>query len=198
MLAKMFANGVFILVAAMLSLRLVVEWWLGVPIAGSLLLFLSGACIYALVVAALGILLGTIATTMGQFGLLAIPVIIVTQLLSGSNTSMPGLAPVFHTDNQPDAAFRQLRPGRAVPRRGFLDGLAAHAGDARDRQRLFYHCVKSFPNCHFRELSAYRFGRRPSSVGPGSTWLAVPSALPRCRVHPVFPGASRFRLPWCR
>jgi ABC-2 type transport system permease protein len=89
MLAKMFANGVFILVAAMLSLRLVVEWWLGVPIAGSLLLFLSGACIYALVVAALGILLGTIATTMGQFGLLAIPVIIVTQLLSGSNTSMP-------------------------------------------------------------------------------------------------------------
>ena len=91
MLAKMLANGIFILVAAMLSLRLVVEWWLGVPIAGSLLLFLSGACIYCLVVAALGILLGTIATTMGQFGLLAIPVIIVTQLLSGSNTPMESM-----------------------------------------------------------------------------------------------------------
>ena len=57
-----------------------------------MLLFLFGAAIYALVVAALGIMLGTLATTMGQFGLLAMPVLIVTQLLSGSSTpieSMP-------------------------------------------------------------------------------------------------------------
>src|ERR1700678_573051 len=51
-------------------------------------LVMLGAAIYALVVAALGILLGTLATTMGQFGLLAMPVLIVTQLLSGSSTPM--------------------------------------------------------------------------------------------------------------
>ena len=61
------------------------------PIAGSLLLFLLGAALYALVVAALGILLGTLATTMGQFGLLAMPVLIVTQLLSGSSTPMESM-----------------------------------------------------------------------------------------------------------
>jgi ABC-2 type transport system permease protein len=91
MLAKILANGLVILVAAMLSLRFVVEWWLGVPVAGSPLLFLGGACIYALVVAALGILLGTLSTTMGQFGLLAMPVLMVTQLLSGSSTPMESM-----------------------------------------------------------------------------------------------------------
>ena len=42
-------------------------------------------------VAALGILLGTLATTMGQFGLLAMPVLMVTQLLSGSSTPMESM-----------------------------------------------------------------------------------------------------------
>jgi ABC-2 type transport system permease protein len=88
MLAKMIANGLVILVAAMLSLQFVVHWWIGSPINGSILL---GTAIYALVVAALGILLGALATTMGQFGLLAIPVLIVTQLLSGSSTPMESM-----------------------------------------------------------------------------------------------------------
>ncbi len=91
MLAKMIANGLVILVAAMLSLQFVVHWWIGSPINGSLLLFLLGAGIYALVVAALGIMLGTLATTMGQFGLLAMPVLMVTQLLSGSSTPMESM-----------------------------------------------------------------------------------------------------------
>ncbi len=91
MLAKMLANGLVILVAAMLSLQLVVHWWIGSPIVGSRLLFLLGAAEYALVVAALGILLGTLATTMGQFGLLAMPVLMVTQLLSGSSTPMESM-----------------------------------------------------------------------------------------------------------
>ena len=61
------------------------SWWIGSPIHGSLLLFLFGAAIYALVAAALGIMLGTLATTMGQFDLLAMPVLVVTQSLSGSS-----------------------------------------------------------------------------------------------------------------
>lgn len=91
MLAKMTANALVILVAAVASLVLVVEWTLGVPIAGSLLLFVLGTAVYAFAVAALGILLGTLATTMGQFGLLAIPVFVVTQLLSGATTPMESM-----------------------------------------------------------------------------------------------------------
>src|SRR5208337_3165334 len=91
MLAKMIANGLVILVAAMLSLQFVVHRWIGSPINGSLLVFLLGAAIYALVVAALGILLGRLATTMEQFGLLAMPVLMVMQLPSGSSTPMESM-----------------------------------------------------------------------------------------------------------
>jgi len=91
MLAKMFANALVILVAAMLSLQFVVHWWIGAPIAGSILLFLFGAALYATVVAALGILLGTLSTTMGQFGLLAMPILAATQLLSGGSTPMESM-----------------------------------------------------------------------------------------------------------
>jgi ABC-2 type transport system permease protein len=91
MLAKMLANGLFILVAVVLSLQFVVHMWVGAPIEGSLVLFLLGAGVYSLAVAALGILLGTLATNMGQFGLLAIPVLMITQLLSGSSTPMESM-----------------------------------------------------------------------------------------------------------
>jgi ABC-2 type transport system permease protein len=69
----------------------VVQWWLQVPIAGSTLLFLGGSCFYFFTVAALGILLGTIAAMMGQFGLLAIPVLLVMMLLSGGTTPMESM-----------------------------------------------------------------------------------------------------------
>jgi ABC-2 type transport system permease protein len=91
MLSKVLANGLVILVAAGLSLVVVVQWWLNVPVAGSLTLFLAGAAIYALAIAALGILLGTLATTMGQLGLLAIPILVVMNLLSGSSTPMESM-----------------------------------------------------------------------------------------------------------
>ena len=91
MLSKMLANGIVILLAAGLSLLLVVQWWLKVPIAGSILLFLGGSAFYVFTVAALGILLGTVAATMGQFGLLAIPVLLVMMLLSGGTTPMESM-----------------------------------------------------------------------------------------------------------
>jgi ABC-2 type transport system permease protein len=91
MLSKIVANGLVILIAAGLSLSLVVQWLLKVPIAGSLTLFLAGATLYTLTVAALGILLGTIATTMGQFALLAAPVLLIMQLLSGGATPMESM-----------------------------------------------------------------------------------------------------------
>ena len=91
MLSKILANGMVILLATALSLAFVVEWWLQVPVAGSRLLFLAGACFYVFTVAALGIALGTVASTMGQFGLLSIPVLLVMMLLSGSTTPMESM-----------------------------------------------------------------------------------------------------------
>ena len=91
MLSKILANGIVIVLATAISLWLVVEWWLQVPVAGSRLLFLGGACVYVFTVAALGIALGTIASTMAQFGLLSIPVLLVMMLLSGSTTPMESM-----------------------------------------------------------------------------------------------------------
>jgi ABC-2 type transport system permease protein len=91
MLAKILANGIVIVASAALSLALVVEWWLQVPVSGSRLLFLGGACFYVFTVAALGIALGTVASTMAQFGLLSIPVLLVMVLLSGSTTPLESM-----------------------------------------------------------------------------------------------------------
>ena len=91
MLSKILANGIVIVLATAISLSLVVEWWLQVPVAGSRLLFLGGACFYVFTVAALGIALGTVAATMAQFGLLSIPVLMVMMLLSGSTTPMESM-----------------------------------------------------------------------------------------------------------
>ncbi|MDQ0559272.1 ABC-2 type transport system permease protein [Rhizobium mesoamericanum] len=90
-LSKIIANGIVIVVAAGISLIIVVQWLLGVPIAGSLLLFLFGTAVYTLSIASLGILLGTFATSMGQFGLLAIPTLVVLMLLSGGMTPMESM-----------------------------------------------------------------------------------------------------------
>ncbi len=97
MLSKILANGIVIVVSAALSLLLVVEWWLQVPVTGSRLLFLGGACFYVFTVAALGIALGTVASTMAQFGLLSIPVLLVMMLLSGSSTPLESM-PVWLKD----------------------------------------------------------------------------------------------------
>jgi ABC-2 type transport system permease protein len=91
MLSKMLANGTLVIIAAALSLKLVVQWMLQVPVAGSTPLFLFGSCFYVFTVAALGILLGTVASTMGQLGLLSIPVLLVMMLLSGGTTPLESM-----------------------------------------------------------------------------------------------------------
>jgi ABC-2 type transport system permease protein len=94
MFAKIWANGLVVVVAAMASLFLVVKWAIGVPISGSIPLFISGLCIYLFSVTALGIMLATLVRSMPQFGLLAFPVFIIMNLLSGGNTPLESM-PVF-------------------------------------------------------------------------------------------------------
>jgi len=91
MLAKIWANGLAIIVGAIASLWLVVQGILGVPIAGSISLFIAGTVVYLVSVTGLGILLATFTTSMSQFGLLALPVLVVMNLLSGSTTPMESI-----------------------------------------------------------------------------------------------------------
>jgi ABC-2 type transport system permease protein len=83
MLAKTWANGLVIVAAAVLSLYLVVEGVLSVTIVGSVPLFVLGAAVFLFAMCSLGIALSTVAPTMPQFGLLAIPFFVVMNLLSG-------------------------------------------------------------------------------------------------------------------
>jgi ABC-2 type transport system permease protein len=97
MLSKIWANGLVVVLAALLSLVLVVRLVLQVPVAGSLGLFVVGASLYQFSVAALGILLATFTGSMAQFGLLVIPVLVAMNLLSGSTTPMESM-PVWLQD----------------------------------------------------------------------------------------------------
>ncbi len=85
-LAKVWANGLVILVATGLSLYLVVQAALRVPFAGSHLLWFAGVILYLFFATALGMFLGTISKSMAQFALLIILVVVVLQMLSGGST----------------------------------------------------------------------------------------------------------------
>jgi len=90
--AKILTNGLMILVVALLSLWLVVNRYLGVPIAGSVPFFALGTLIYLFSATSAGVYLATLAPSMPQFGLLAVPVYAIAYLLSGAATpveSMP-------------------------------------------------------------------------------------------------------------
>jgi ABC-2 type transport system permease protein len=85
-MAKVWANGLVILVATGASLLLVVQMVLKVPFAGSVTLWFVGVVLYLFFATALGIFLGTISRSMAQFALLIILVIIALMMLSGGST----------------------------------------------------------------------------------------------------------------
>ncbi|HEX5058068.1 MAG TPA: ABC transporter permease [Kofleriaceae bacterium] len=92
-MAKVWANGLVILIATGVSLLLVVQMVLKVPFAGSHLLWFVGVLLYLFFATALGMFLGTISRSMAQFALLIVLVVVVLQMLSGGSTpveSQPG------------------------------------------------------------------------------------------------------------
>ncbi|MDK4805566.1 MAG: ABC transporter permease [Novosphingobium aromaticivorans] len=89
--AKILANGLIILVVAMASLWFVVHGALGVPLAGSLLLFAGAMMLYLFSVTALGMWMATMAPSMPQFGLFAVPVYAIAYLLSGAATPLQSM-----------------------------------------------------------------------------------------------------------
>ena len=91
MLAKIWANALVILAAATLSVVVIVQGVLDVPLHGSVPLFLVGLATYLASLTAIGILLATVARSMPQFGLLSIPVFLVMYMLSGANTPLEAM-----------------------------------------------------------------------------------------------------------
>jgi ABC-2 type transport system permease protein len=92
MTSKVWSMGLVVLVASALSMRFVVQGWLGVPIQGSVPLFVCGAALHLFATTSLGIFLATFARTMPQFALLMIMVLLPLQMLDGGMTpreSMP-------------------------------------------------------------------------------------------------------------
>ena len=95
MMSKIIANGTVIMAAALASMWLVVHFYLGVPIKGSLLLYSVGMMLYLFCLASMGVMLATVAPSMAQFGLLMMPIYMVMMLFSGSaspRSNMPAAA----------------------------------------------------------------------------------------------------------
>ena len=95
MISKILANGVVIMISAMLSLWFVVHLSIGVPLNGSLLLYAVGLAVFLFAVSSLGIMIATLAPTMAQFGMLVLPVYIVINLFAGGSSprvNMPQVA----------------------------------------------------------------------------------------------------------
>ena len=90
-MSKIWANGLFIALAVGLSLLVVVRAILGVPIAGSIPLFMAGVVIYLFFATSIGIFLGTVASSMPQLGLLFMLVFLPMNMLSGSNTPLESM-----------------------------------------------------------------------------------------------------------
>jgi ABC-2 type transport system permease protein len=90
-MSKVWANSLVITLAAGLSLYFVVRLLLGVPIVGSVPLFMLGVAVYLFFTCAIGIFLGTVARTMPQLGLLFMLIFLPMNLLSGSNTPLESM-----------------------------------------------------------------------------------------------------------
>ena len=106
MLSKVWAMGLTVLCAALVSLTLVIRGALGVQLQGSVALFLVCIALHLFATTSMGIFMATIARSMPQFGLLLILTLVPLQMLSGGVTpreSMPealrylmSLAPTTH------------------------------------------------------------------------------------------------------
>jgi ABC-2 type transport system permease protein len=92
MTSKIWSMGLVVLVASAVSMAVIVQGFLAVPIQGSVALFLCGAALHLFATTSLGMFLATFARTMPQFALLLILVLLPLEVLSGGVTpreSMP-------------------------------------------------------------------------------------------------------------
>lgn len=116
--SKIWANGLVILVAIALSLAIVVRGLLGIPIRGSVPLFLCGAAVYLFFATSVGIFLGTVANSMPQLGLLFLLVYLPLAMLSGANTPLESMPPWLGTLMQVSPTTHFVSFAQAILYRG--------------------------------------------------------------------------------
>lgn len=116
--SKVWANGFVITAAAGLSLTIVVRTLLGVPIAGSVPLFLAGTALYLFFATAIGIFLGTVARSMPQLGLLFMFIALPMVVLSGSNTPLESMPRWLATIMQASPSTHFVSFAQAILYRG--------------------------------------------------------------------------------
>jgi len=105
-------------VAVAVSLYVVVRGVIGVPIAGSIPLFLVGVVIYLFFATAVGLFLGTVARSMPQMGLLMILVALPLNMLSGSNTPLESMPPFLRIVMQASPSTHFVSFAQAILYRG--------------------------------------------------------------------------------
>jgi ABC-2 type transport system permease protein len=116
--SKVWANGLVITAAAGLSLTIVVRTLLGVPISGSVPLFLAGTALYLFFATAIGIFLGTVARSMPQLGLLFMFIALPMVVLSGSNTPLESMPRWLATIMQASPSTHFVSFAQAILYRG--------------------------------------------------------------------------------
>ena len=151
MLAKIWANGVVIVSAAVPSLTVVVKWTLGVPLAGSLVLFAGGTALYLFSITSLSIMIATQVSSVPQFGLLALPTFSVLSLLSGSTTQMESMPEMLQKVMQVSPSTHFVAFAQAVLYRGpGLDAVWPHCAAITGLGLLFFFAALA----RFRQMVA--------------------------------------------
>ena len=117
-MSKIWANGLVITIAVGMSLYFVVRGLLGIPILGSVPLFLCGVAVYLFFATAVGIFLGTVARSMPQLGLLYLLVYLPLAMLSGANTPLESMPPWLATAMQASPTVHFVSFAQAILYRG--------------------------------------------------------------------------------
>lgn len=118
MAAKVLANGAVILLLTVVALYPVLRGLLGVPLAGSVPLFLAGTALYLFFATALGIFLGTVARSMPQMGLLFILIVLPMNMLSGGFTPLESEPAWLQTAMQVSPSTHYVAFAQAILFRG--------------------------------------------------------------------------------
>ena len=146
MMAKIWSMGLVVLVVSGLSLVLMVQGILQVPIEGSVPLFMLGVALSLFATTSIGIFMGTLARSMPQLGLLMILVLLPLQMLSGGSTPRRKYAAAgtgYYVDHA-DHPLRQPGAGDIVSRRQLRHRLAAVLNLAGYRRSVLYYRVAAF------------------------------------------------------
>ena len=117
-MAKVWANGLVITLAVGFSLAVIVRLLLGIPVTGSVLLFMAGVVLYLFFATAIGIFLGTVARSMPQLGLLYMLIAMPMNMLSGSNTPLESMAPALRAAMQFSPSTHFVSIAQAILFRG--------------------------------------------------------------------------------